>query len=645
VRATQGAISLENIGLYRALADREAKVRSLVDANIIGTFIWKIADPHSHAYANDVLIVEANDAFLSMVGYDRADIAAGRLCRSTLSPPEWRDRDVTTMEEVKKTGTVQPFEKEYLRKDGSRVPVLLGFAAFDDRRIEGYAFVLDLTERKRAEEALLESERNARLIVDGIPGLVGILDPNGDIEAVNRQILEYYGKTLEELKKHWQDLVHPEDLPRVIEVLTQSIASGEPFEIEVRARRFDGVYRWLQNRGDPLRDANGRILRWYNLLVDIDERKHAEEALRESERGLRSVLDGIPGLVGMLAPNGEVEAVNRQILEYCGQSLEELRNWGTNGTVHPEDLPHVAEVFTRSIASGVPYQIEQRLRRFDGVYRWFDNRGIPIPDDSGRIARWYVLLTDIEDRTQALTRLQQMQSDFARMNRVSMMGELAASLSHEITQPIASARNNARAALNFLDNQSPDFGEVREALACVVGDADRAGIIISRMRDQIRKAPPRKDHFDLNAAISEVIALARSAIIRNGVSVQTRLADQLTSVHGDRVQLQQVVLNLILNAVEAMGSVATGARELSISTEQDCTGVLVVVRDSGPGIDPTHHERIFEAFYTTKAGGTGMGLSICRSIIDAHGGRMWAEANEPCGAIFRFTLPGAHGRS
>jgi PAS domain S-box-containing protein len=640
VLATQGAISLENIGLYRALADREAKVRRLVDANIIGTFIWKVTDPHSDAYANDVRIVEANDAFLNMVGYGRADIAAGRLSRSTLSPPEWRDRDASTMEEVKKTGTVQPFEKEYLRKDGSRVPVLLGFAAFDDRHIEGYAFVLDLTERKRAEEALRESERNARLIVDGIPGLVGILDPNGDIEAVNRQILEYYGKTLEELKKHWQHLVHPEDLPRVIEVLTRSIASGEPFEVEFRARRFDGVYRWLQNRGDPLRDANGRILRWYNLLIDIDERKHAEEALRESERGLRSVLDGIPGLVGMLAPNGEVEAVNRRILEYCGQSLEELRNWGTNGTIHPEDLPHVAEVFTHSIASGVPYQIEQRLRRFDGVYRWFDNRGIPIPDDSGHIARWYVLLTDIEDRTQALTRLQQMQSDFARMNRVSMMGELAASLSHEITQPIASARNNARAALNFLDKQSPDFDEVREALGCVVGDADRAGDIISRMRDQIRKAPPRKDFFDLNAAISEVIALARSAIIKNGVSLQTRLADRLFPVHGDRVQLQQVVMNLILNAVEAMGSVEARARGLLISTEQDRTSVIVAVHDSGPGIDPMHLDRVFEAFYTTKSSGTGMGLSICRSIIGAHGGRLWAEANEPHGAIFRFTLPG-----
>src|SRR5215469_7292867 len=246
---------------------------------------------------------------------------------------------------------------------------------------------------------------------------------------------------------------------------------------------------------------------------------------------------------------------------------------------------------------------------------------------------------------QALARLHQMQSDFAHMNRVSTMGELAASLAHEITQPIASARNNARAAQNFLDMQPQDLAEVREALACVVDDVDRAGDIIERIREQMKKAPLRKKHFELNAAINEVVILARSAINRNGVSVQTRLADGLVPIHGDRVQLQQVVLNLILNAVEAMGSVEAGVRELLISTEQDHTGVLVDVRDSGPGIDPMHLHRVFEAFYTTKSSGVGMGLSICRSIIDAHGGRLWAQANEPRGAVFQFTLPNGEVRS
>jgi PAS domain S-box-containing protein len=506
VLASQAAISLENSRLYHDLADRERKIRRLVDANIIGIFI---ADREGR-------ILEANDAFQRILGYEREDLLSGRVRWTELSPHEWREVDKRTWEELLSTGTLQPFEKEYLRKDGSRVPVLIGAALFKEGGDEGLAFVLDLTERKRAEQALRESEE-----------------------------------------------------------------------------------RW------------------------------------------RSAIDGIPGLVGVLAPNGEVEAVNRQILEYYGRSVEELKDWATNGTFHSDDLPRVVEVSTKSIAAGVPFENEARLRRFDGEYRWFDLRAVPIRDDSGRITHWYVLLTDIEDRTRALARLQQMELDFAHMNRVSMMGELAASLSHEITQPIASARNNARAAQNFLRMQPPDLGEVREALACVVGDADRAGDILERIREQIKKTPPRKQRFDLNAAIDEVIILARSVTNRNSVSVQMQLAGGLSPVEGDRIQLQQVLLNLILNAAEAMGSVDVGARELVISTEQDRTDVLVAVRDSGPGIDPKHLDRVFEAFYTTKPSGTGLGLSICRSIIDAHGGKLWAEANRPRGAVFRFTLPGA----
>ena len=179
-----------------------------------------------------------------------------------------------------------------------------------------------------------------------------------------------------------------------------------------------------------------------------------------------------------------------------------------------------------------------------------------------------------------------------------------------------------------------------------MGDADRAGQIIDRIRDHIKKAPPRNDRFDLNEAIDEVIGLARSAIAKNGVSVQTRLAEGLLAVQGDRVQLQQVVLNLILNAVEAMSAVDEGVRELLLSTEQSETyGVLVAVRDSGPGIDPERREHVFDAFYTTKSSGVGMGLSICRSIIGAHGGRLWVDENEPRGAVFQFTLPSAERNS
>jgi PAS domain S-box-containing protein len=623
ILASQAAISLENTRLYGDLADREAKIRRLVDANIIGIFV---AD-------RDDRILEANDAFLRIIGYDREDLAGGRLRWGELSPPEWRERDRLTRAQLDSMGALQPYEKEYLRKDGIRVPVLVGAALFKERGEEGVAFVLDLTERKRTENALRESEERFRDYAETASDWLWEMGPDHKLTMLTPNA---FGSSPSARigTAAWERALDLETEPEKWRTIQAAMDAHEPFrDFVYLAAGFDGSPMYVRASGKPVFDADGKFLGYRGVGTDATAVIRAQEALR-------SAIDGIPGLVGVLGPNGDVEAVNRQILAYCGQPLEELRNWGTNGIVHQDDLPHVAEVFSKSIASGIPYQIEQRMRRFDGEYRWFDNRGVPVRDQSGRIVRWYVLLTDIEDRTHALARLQQMQADFARMNRVSVMGELAASLSHEITQPIASARNNARAAQNFMNMQPPEMDEVREALACVVGDTDRARDIIDRIRDHIRKAPPRKDGFDLNEAINEVITLARSTTNRNGVLVQTSLSDGVGHVLGDRVQLQQVLLNLILNAAEAMGLVEEGARDLVISTEQDQAGVLVAVRDTGSGIDPGHLDRVFDAFYTTKSGGTGMGLSICRSIIEAHGGRLWAEANEPRGAVLRFTLPG-----
>jgi PAS domain S-box-containing protein len=386
--AAQAAISLENTRLYSDLQEREAKVRRLVESNIIGISISDF----------DGRIIEANEAFLHILGRGRDDIVSGRLRWPELTPTEWQDADERAVAELRATGSCKAYEKEYFRKDGSRVPVLLGAATFGGPRNQGVAFVLDLTERKRAEAEARESERRYR----------------------------------------------------------------------------------------------------------------------------------------------------------------------------------------------------------------------------------------------------EMQMEVAHANRVATMGQLTASIAHEVNQPIAAAVTNAEAALLWLGAPSPDLEEARQAIGRIVKDASRAGNVIGRIRALIKKAPTRKDRVDMNEAIREVIELTRNEAVKNGASVQTALAEGLPPIEGDRVQLLQVVLNLVINAVQAMCAVAKGHRELLItSARAEPDGVLVTVKDSGPGLAPASLENLFAPFYTTKPGGLGMGLSICRSIIESHGGRIWVTANLPQGAIFQFTVPGS----
>ena len=369
------------------------------------------------------------------------------------------------------------------------------------------------------------------------------------------------------------------------------------------------------------------------------ENTHLYADLQEREAKVRRLVDTALDAVLIIDEQGCITDWNSRAETMFGWRREEAVGQRLSEMLIPMRYRSDHEKGLRRFLTSGEGSILNRSVEIEAVHRNGSEFPVELSVAAFRVGGTWAFSGFVRDITER-KRAQQMQSDFAHMNRVSVMGELAASLSHEITQPIASARNNARAAQNFLKMQPPDLGEVREALACVVGDADRVGDIIDRIREQMKKAPSRKERFDLNGAINEVIVLARSVTNRNGVSVQTRLAEGLFPVEGDRVQLQQVLLNLILNAAEAMSSVEEGARELLISTKEDQTGVVVAVRDSGPGIDPEHLEQVFDAFYTTKSDGTGMGLSICRSIIHAHGGKLWAEANEPRGAVFQFALPG-----
>ncbi len=542
--------------------------------------------------------------------------------------------------------------------------------------VNNKALRIENVERKRAELAQRESEDKLRQIIETrlgsegkkaevqpafkaqvqailnvIPSHTWYASSSGGLTFVNKRTADYLGLPKDhplrfgiDVGAQWDahlPFVHPDDRAETQENWSTRLRTGGGGEGSFRVRNAQGGYRWFLSRAEPLRASDGTILQWVGVNLDIEDLKCAEQALRESERGARLAFDGIAGLVSILAPAGEVEAANRQFLEYFGRSLEWIKNWETNNAVHPEDFPRVVDFFTKAMASGSPYQHELRLRRFDGEYRWFEARGVPIRDESGRVVRWYVLLTDVEDRIRALARLEQMQSDFAHMNRVATMGQLTASITHEVNQPITAAITYALAARRFLKAKPPNFHEVDDALCLIVKEGNRAGEVVERVRALIKKVPARKDEVAIDDAIFEVIALTRTEAANNSVSVRTQFAEGLPRVQGDRVQLQQVTLNLIINAIQAMSGIGEGPRELQISIDAVPSegGVRVGVRDNGPGLSPESLSRLFEPFYTTKPEGMGMGLSICRSIIEAHGGRLWAIPCEPQGALFQFTIP------
>ena len=330
------------------------------------------------------------------------------------------------------------------------------------------------------------------------------------------------------------------------------MASGKPGEAEARLRRFDGEYRWFLFRANPLRNEAGEVVKWYGINTDIDERKRAEKALSASERYSRQIVDSIPSMVAVFTAGGELELVNHQILEYYGRTFEELRSWATSDATHPEDLPRAIEVFSQSIASGEAFEFEVRTRRFDGIYRWFQSRGFPLRDANGRIVRWYNLLIDIDEKKRAEEALSRARSELAHVARVSSLGALTASIAHEVNQPLSGIITNAGTCLRMLAADPPNVEGARETARRTIRDGNRAADVITRLRALFSKRATTVEPVDLNEAAREVIALSWSDLQRSRVVVRTELADKLPLVGGNRVQLQQVIMNLLRNASDAM---------------------------------------------------------------------------------------------
>jgi PAS domain S-box-containing protein len=411
------------------------------------------------------------------------------------------------------------------------------------------------------------------------------------------------------------------------------VATGSRYEQEERHRGADGQYRWFLSRGVPLRDSEGRIVRWYGSNTDIEDRKEAEDRLR-------LVIDTLPALVWSKLPDGSADFLNQRFREYTGLSVEEGLGWGwMMKAFHPED--RAEEEWRAAFAAGQPFEKEARMRRADGAYRWFMHRAVPLHDELGNVVKWYGTTTDIEERKHTEAALQESQAALARVARIATMGELTASIAHEINQPLGAMVTNGSAALQWLTGQPPNLAEAREAVEEAIREANRASEVIGRIRALLQKAPPQMERMDVNVVVREVLTLAKHELVSSGVTVGMELDPDVPAVLGDRVQLRQVMLNLILNAIEAMSMMIDRGRKLFITSAKHSEGVLITVQDSGKGLDPEYSDRIFDTFFTTKPGGIGMGLSISRSIVEAHGGRLWASSESSQGAIFEFTLPAA----
>jgi PAS domain S-box-containing protein len=412
-------------------------------------------------------------------------------------------------------------------------------------------------------------------------------------------------------------------------ILTSSV--DRQTEAEVR-RLNERLEQRVIERTRQLKTANEKLSR------EIVERQRAEDALRRSEDHLRLVIDTIPALVWSKFPDGSADFLNRRFLEYTGLSLNEGLGEGWLKTIYPEDRASSIDEWRAAFAAGKPFEFEARLRRADGQHRWFLLRGLPLHDELGHVVKWYGTTTDIEDRKRAEWALQEVQAELSHVARVTTMGELVAAIAHEVNQPLAAIVTNANFCSRQFASVNPNPDKLREAISEIANDGTRASVVISRIRALLQKSTPERVAVDINRIMQEVTMLLRGELSRNRVSWRTDLDLDLPRVSGDRVQLQQVVINLVMNGIEAMRSLAHRQRELLIKSGRKHNEVLIQVQDSGKGLNPEQAEHIFEPFFTTKPEGIGMGLSISRSIVESHGGRLWAESG-PNGALFQFTLP------
>ena len=510
-------------------------------------------------------------------------------------------------------------------------------------------FNLRLIEAARAElqrqnDRLQHSEKELREVIEKIPSMAWSAAPDGFAEFFNRRWLEYAGLTADQAQgAGWTEALHPEDRNALLEYWRDILVTGKPGEFEARLRRFDGEYRWFLFRAAPSLDRSGTIAKWYGTNTEIEELKRAEQALRRSEAYLAEAQ--------RLTQTGScaVDGASRQTIYW---SEEMFRLFGFDPRrglpmweqwlerVHEEDRENLRLAGERMFLEKAHCDVEFRIVQPDGTVKNVQGIGHPVLGSDGELVQVVGTMVDVTARRraeEARDRLRQLEAELAHINRVSTLGELTVSLAHEIKQPIGAAVTNAEACVRLLSRVQPNLEEAREAALEMVKDARRAANIIDRVRTLYQRGSSQLTAVDLNELIREMVIVLQDEANRHSISIHTDLAESVPSVMADRVQLQQVLMNLMLNGIEAMCDIAGQLRVTSRLAPDNRVHISVI--DEGVGLPGGSIEKIFDAFFTTKPQGTGLGLAICRSVIESHGGRVWASANAGQGTTFHFTLP------
>jgi PAS domain S-box-containing protein len=630
--------------------DRERELSQLVD--MVPSNVWRLTPDGEPMFFNKRMV--------DFLGLDVADTVKPGMSRLTAMieagvHPDDAAAFGDTLRDRLATGEVFAMRYRLRRLDGTYRWMSSRAEPMRDqegRIVQWYGLCHDIDDQMHAEEALRRSERQLRETIDAVPVRIWSAKPTGGPVYFNKRYQDHFRsvianfEAIEEpsIEKLLQELIHPEDAPEVQNTLRNCFETGGVSTMRFRWREEDGAYRWAECRVEPRRDENGEVTEWYGVSLDINDEVSAQEALRDRERELSQLVNMVPVHIRRLTPEGEPIFFNKRLLDFFGlNDLVQLDKpdmsrlaAAIRALVHPDDAPLLLDTVRHSLATGEPYSMKYRMRHADGAYRWVDGRGEPVRDQSGAVVQWYAISIDIDGEVRAQEELRLAQASLARASQAASLAELSASIAHEVNQPLAAIVANSSACHRWLSAEPPNLERAKITAERIIRDANSAAEVVSRIRALFRQSVEPRNRTTLGSIIAEARDLMAEEAARRRVRLDVDVGSSLPLLALDRVHIQQVLVNLIRNGMDAMDSIA-GDRVLGVRVRRVGDVVQTEISDRGAGV--AFPDKIFEPFFTTKGNGMGMGLAISRSIVESHGGRLWAEKNEPQGATFVFTLP------